>query len=263
RKILALGLSLAGLVFLVGLAVRRRLSGLWRFRLLLLWVTGCVATCFWLPAGLRALVSWPAVAGIVLTLVWYLRSLVRRQPRSAPPSANRARQAPALTHPATTAVLALVLGLTVPGRAAAPGPETIFLVAGPTAAPDDFSALVRPELLDRLEKMARQGRTNLKGAVVLGAEYKGKIKGDVVRWNADFQVYCSRKSTELTLPLSRVVLQARGSLGEPGFFAGKPVYPQVLTGQQQGYRLPLEVAEPGVYSLQLRFTVRAGQMGQD
>jgi hypothetical protein len=98
---------------------------------------------------------------------------------------------------------------------------------------------------------------------LLSADYKGKAAGAGTVWDADFQVYCFRKETTLTLPLGGVVLKPRGELGEPGFFAGKPAFPAALPRGQKGFRLPVQVAEPGLYTLSLRFTATVAESEDD
>jgi hypothetical protein len=250
------GLPFLGLALVVALGgvawgVRRRLSLRWRLRLFLALLAASGLALLWLPPALRELAWWPALAALGGLVLWYVVSTVQSQLRAAP--AGGVGKSPSGSGVKAAALLALlgVTGLT--GHAAAPAPYPVLLVPD-SQVTGKISALVTPGLLQRLEEMSRQGVAGLQGAVLLSADYKGKVAGAGTVWDAEFVVYCFGKEATLTLPLGGVVLKPRGGLGEPAFFAGKPAFPSALPRKQKGFRVPVQVAEPGLYTLSLRFT---------
>src|SRR5262249_7743769 len=146
---------------------------------------------------------------------------------------------------AAAAVLILAGLAGLGGEAAAPAPYTVLLVPESADHPDRLTALVPPDLLKRLDEWAGRGPAALRGAVLLRADYRGKVDGAAAVLDADFQVYCFGKEATLTVPLGKAALKPRGELGEAAFFAGKPAFPVALPRGQKGFRLSLQVAEPG------------------
>src|SRR5207249_1347462 len=121
-------------------------------------------------------------------------------------------------------------------------------------------------LLQRLDNVARRGVAGMRGAILLSAEYhKGKVTGTSADFEADFQVYCFSKEATLIVPLDNVILKPRGipPLERPAFFAGKTAYPVALRPPQKGYALRLLVDRPGVYTLEMRFTARIIEAGDE
>ncbi len=253
---LLLGLALAGALLLAAWPSRRLLAPRWRFRLLISWLACFGLALVWLPAALRDLAWWPLLAGSALGLAWYLWSTAAgpRRPPSAAPKTPSTQKALVPAGPVTAAVLALA-GLTaLAGAAAAPAPYRVLLVPGPAEAPDRQTALVPPELLDRLAGLTRRGVAGLRGAVLLGAEYHGKVAGGTADFEAEFQVYCFDKKATLFLPLAGVDLR-QGPDGELALFAGRPVFPAARARPQAGYAIPVQVEEAGIHPLKVRFTV--------
>jgi hypothetical protein len=257
RAILFLGVALT--LFLVLAAWRlRRLPAAWRLRLLLGLLGASSLALFWLPAALRDLAWWPALAALAGLVIWYLAATVLSQVRGA----RAGRSVQRFSGSAVRAAgLLLVVGVpSLAGRAAPPAPYTVLLVPDGTA-PGKLSALVTPGLLQRLDEMSRRGVAGLPGAVLLSAEYKGRVTAAGSVWDADFQVYCFAKEATLTLPLGDVVLEPRGDPGWPAIFAGKQAFPAALPRGQKGYRLAVRVAEPGQYTLSLRFSAAVAESG--
>jgi hypothetical protein len=258
-----LGMALAGALVAGAWLLARQLSARRRFRLLLLASVCCGLALIWLPAALKELAAWPALAAAAAAACWYLRLVIpgrgaAAKPESQPPK----RQLPrAVTASGLLGAFCLLHGAI--GLARTPDPATVLLLPGPSEAPERLSALVRPELLDRLDRLAHRRAQDLRGAVLLGAEYRGRVNRGAAEFDADFQVYCFGKEATLALPLGDVVLKARGALGEPAFFAGRPAYPVALPRKQTGYAVPLRVEEPGAYTLNVRFATAVARAGDD
>jgi hypothetical protein len=259
------GFALALLLWLVAWCLRPLLSRCWRFRLLLAWLAGFGLALLWLPASLHDIAWWPVLAGAALLILWYLWSAAARQVRVF--QAAPARPAPAGTAGAAAAAfLALACLAALPGQAAAPVPTTVLILPGPPEAPERLSALVPPELLERLDELAGRRAERLRGAILLSARYhKGKVTGTIADFEADFQVYCFSKEATLVIPLDNVILKPRGMppLDRPAFFAGKAALPVALPPPQKGYSLRLQVDKPGVYPLELRFSARVTEAGPE
>ena len=93
--------------------------------------------------------------------------------------------------------------------------------------------LAPPELLDQLHTLAQPGAGP--GAVLLSAEYAGKVVDNAAEFDATFQVYCfTDEPTTLTLPLDGVQLTGDVLLD------GAPVQATALPGPQVGFTLPMK-----------------------
>src|SRR5205823_4668046 len=124
----------------------------------------------------------------------------------------------------------------------------VLILPGPAEAPARQSVLVAPDLLKKLEELTRRGQPPARTAVVLSAEYAGRVAGERADFTAEFQVYCPADAATLPLPLGGVDLKG-GSL-----WAGARVYPVTLPAAQTGYAVPLgRRAQPGVNTLRLSF----------
>jgi hypothetical protein len=262
-----LGMSLVVVLFLATLLLRGRLSARWRYRLLLVWEGFFGLALFWLPEGLRNLALGPVLAGACLAICWYLWSTASSAWRAPDGEKGRTgegvKRGSSLSSLLPLSLFPLLLVLIAPGRAAAPAPFPVLLVPGPARAPTKRTALVSPLLLKRLEELARRSPERLSGAVPLSAKYRGKVDGRFARFDADIQVYCFGKTTTLTLPLGDVVLEPRGDFGEPALLQGTKVHPVALPRGQTGYSFALRVKEAGLYRLEIRFSVRVKESGED
>jgi hypothetical protein len=164
--LLFLGLAVAGALGGAAWGVRR-LPARRRLRLLLALLAGLVLALVWLPPALRELAWWPALAALAGLVLWYVVATVMSQFRAAP-AAGTGKGASGSAVKAAT-LLALVGVTSLAGHAAAPAPATVLLVPDSGAA-GKLSALVTPDLLQRLEALSRQGVAGLQGAVLLSAD---------------------------------------------------------------------------------------------
>src|SRR5947209_8136089 len=148
-----------------------------------------------------------------------------------------------------TTSAAIVLAVTVavlPLVAQAPAridPQVVFLIRGDE--PGQEFALATPELLRKLDDLAAPQSIIPTGAVVVAAQYQGKLHDGVAEFDARFELYHFADKGTLILPLTGVQLQ-------PGVFLdGAPVFP---VAHQGGYALPLR--GKGAHQLTLSFRLR-------
>jgi hypothetical protein len=239
----AAGLALTALLGLVFWRVGRG-----KLAFLLLWLAAAGLGLFWLPTALLPVAWWPFLAGWLIALAWHLRSAARASTRGgkAPSTAVRGT--------ALAGVLAALLAGILAGQAAAPtGPavptSTIYLVPGPADAPDKPNVLIPPELLDQLKALARPGLPGAAPAVLLSAQYDGKIVDKVAQFDAVFQVHClGDEVVSLPLPLEGVELQGDVWLD------GARAHLVALAPPQVGYAL--KVRGSGRHKIELHFQVR-------
>ncbi len=252
------GVRLAGLVGALVLGIlawslRDYFTPTWRFRLLVCWVGTAALAYFWSAGPLRELAGWLLASGLVFLLAVYGQML--RQP-SLPP-ARGSKITDKTIKAATTAVLLLFLlrlAVAPPAGAQAPEPSTVFLVPGPSNAPEQQRVLVAPDLLKRLEDLSRRGAAAPRQAVVFGASYQGKAVGAGADFTGKFLVYSFADQASLSLPLGGVDL--RGEV----FLDGFRVFPLALAGGA-GYSLP--VSGKGPHSLELSFYAPFSRTGDE
>ena len=169
--------------------------------------------------GSQAIAQPALLAGCACALVWRLRSGSRRSSvKTGVPTLTRGSQAVA----GAGAVLAL-MALAAWGRPAdspVPAPTTVFLAPGPADAPDKTFVLASPQLLERLHSLTRPA--GAPGAVLLKADYAGKIVEGAAEFDAAFQAYCfSDETTALTFPLDGVQLTGDVLLDGPSVPGGR------------------------------------------
>jgi hypothetical protein len=219
-----------------------------RLGLLLLWLAVSGLGLLWLPAAAQGL-AWPALlAGCACALVWRLRS-------GAILSCSKAWFGVRKHGPQVTAGAGAVLVLLTlvawgrPSDSTAPAPATVFIAPGPADAPDKHFVLAPPQLLERLHTLTRP--SGAPGAVLLKADYTGKVVEGAVEFDAAFQVYCfTDETTKLTLPLDGV--QLTGDI----LLDGAPVQAAALPAPQAGFTIPVagrsKTGEPP-HKLELHF----------
>src|SRR5439155_8715448 len=103
---------------------------------------------------------------------------------------------------------ALVVGCAVAmsGTSAPAGPVQVYLVIGATGDPATATVLAPPDLVDRLRESARRGAPPAK-PVLLDGRYEGRVRGDVVQFDAHFSAHCFGDGpATLTVPLAGVML---------------------------------------------------------
>jgi hypothetical protein len=272
-----LGLALAGSLALVLVALRNR-AGRKRLRFLLVWLGAAGVALAWLPVALRDLAWWPLLAGLTISLPWYLSwagSARRRAPasRSSHPTT---KGPPGSTPPggsgrgaaATGVALALVLLLLgrTPGPAQAPPearkadtatrPEVIYLVTG--TGDNEPTVLVPPGLVRRLRMMARPATVPDNGIVLVTSSCDGKLVDGAAEVEAVFGVHALGDGpATLELPLADVQL-----IGDV-LLDGARVFPVALAEPRVGYALSVRGA--GRHKVELRFRVPApgGEEGKN
>jgi hypothetical protein len=230
-------LALAACLILLFWATRQ-----WTFRrrlgLLLAGLTVTGLGFVWLPAALQFLALWPLLVGCLTALLWYLRTLARGAP--TPPDLRSS--AGVLTH---VAVFALFSAIGWTTSAAPPGPQgyTVYLLPEPTEEGEKPMVLVPTELLDQLQALTCPPTA---GAVLLAANYEGKVADGVVEFEAVFQVQClTDEATTVAIPLDGVQLQGDVLLD------GARANP--VPAARMGYVLP--VRERGRHKVELHFRV--------
>ena len=168
--------------------------------LLLVWLAAAGLGLLWLPAALQGL-AWPGLlAGCGCALVWRIRSAWRGASAKGP---GKSRPALAAAGTAGALLLIAVVGRGGPANGPTPTP-TVYISAGPAESPGKPIALAPPDLLDRLHALCRPAGP---GAVLLNAEYDGKVVEGQAEFDAVFNVYCrTDEPTTVAIPLDGVQL---------------------------------------------------------
>jgi hypothetical protein len=154
----------------------------------------------------------------------------------------------ALLLPAAHALLA-------PAPAGAPEGDPVYILPGPGGAKDQESILVTPDLLKKLDAVARRRAPAPQGAVLVSASYEGTVADTYADLKADFLVYCAADRAVVRLPLDGVDLQ-EGALLEGAF-----VYPAALPGPRAGYAVTVTGRKGQMVRLTLPFRVRVTGTG--
>jgi len=107
------------------------------------------------------------------------------------------------------------------GNAQAPDAVKVYVVPGPSEAPERYRVLVPKAALDKLDALARPG---LPPIAILSAEYDGLAAGEAVNVRAKFQIFSSNAEEQtLALPLVGVRLEKAALDGRDAFpDAGQP-----------------------------------------
>lgn len=236
-------LSLVLAVVLMAAALRsRHLPNRWQFGLLVAWLAVGGLALFWLPASIRGLAWWPTLAGLLIALGRLLRFAARDASLAAP------TLRPAETGPALAVFLALGVTASLTGQALAPAPNTVYLVPGPAGAPERQAVLAPPELVKQLETAVHRGVGALRGAVVISANYEGRVVSKTAHFEARYQVHNFSDKAVLTLPLGGIKLQE-------ALLDGAGTNPKYVTlaGQREGFTVDVDGA--GSHVLIVRFEV--------
>jgi hypothetical protein len=250
-----LGCLLAGLLLLLAVVVRRRLSARKRFRGLIAWLALAGLAVIWFPASVRPLAWGTAGAAISVALVWYAR---KGKPPDRPSSVNSLsadgkRMAVGAVATAVGFLLLIPWSAALSqGRPEPPDPSVVFLL--PESATQPQMALVPPPLLTRLKELTESGTPSARGAVPISAVYEGKLSEGRAEFRADFQVFSFADQAALRLPLGPV------ELNEGATVDGRAVYPTALPAPQTGYALPL--TGRGMHQVSLLFAARTSETGE-
>jgi hypothetical protein len=234
-----LSLGLAAVLILVGYATRR--WGRWRLAPLLAWLGLAGLGVLFLPAAVEYLAWAPLLAGGAVGFLWYAGTAVWRR---APATGTGRVAGPAVAAAVGLGLLLLTSGPA--GRAAPPTPVTVFVVPGPEDAPQKQSVLVPPDLLEQLKTLARSSLAA--GAVLVSAEYEGKIADEVADLDAAFAVQCLGDD-KVTLPLLLDGVQLYGEV----WLDGAPAQVSALVAPQTGFAL--KFAGKGRHKVELHFRV--------
>ncbi len=235
-RVLALGLTAFILLAAWG---ARDWSGRRRLGFVLTVLAGGLLSLLWLPDGLRELALGPTVAALLCGVVWYLRSL-------------REGAAPGRSEVVRKLGVAGLLGLLLAGMLSGQGedvPTTVWLLPNAAETSVRGDVLAPPELLTRLETMARRGVHGLSGVVLLGGAYEGQVEGGVGEFVAEFRVWCFAEDgpADLLLPLGGVELRET-------LLDGAPAFPTALALPRIGYSI--RVGGRGAHTLRVRFVAR-------
>jgi hypothetical protein len=237
-----LGLASALVLFFLLMRVGRLLRPPMALRLLMLATVAVGFAVVVLPQTLSELAFWPLLV-VLAQLVWSWLRCLREAPRSGPRSVPPAPRAAAVAG----AVLLSAVWLATPPAPAQPESADTLTVFYVDAGPDRQLALVRPELLKRLEELHRQAVAPIRGAFLTGASYAGKWQGDAARIDAQFELYSFADEATLHVPLAQVELL------DGAFLDGAPAFPSAAKGKS-GFVVP--VSRRGFHRLTLAMTAR-------
>jgi hypothetical protein len=198
-----------------------------------------ILSFLWLPAASRELLAAPVLLAEVLA--FGLTFTLRTWPGRAAPRLSKSTMVRTTASAIVLAVVATMpLVAQVPAR---PEPHPVLVIRGDRPG-DDF-VLVAPDLLRKLDDMAAERPVGPAGAVVVAAQYQGKLSAGVAEFEARFDLHQFADKGTFVLPLTGVQLQ-------PGVFLdGAPVFP---TAHKGGYALT--VRGKGMHQLSLRFQLR-------
>jgi len=216
-------------------------------RFLLAWLAVGGLALIWLPSPLRGLAWWPALTAVAAAVFWLARQ-----------SRKRVLPAPRSTviRPATIAtLLALIVVASVAGQAAAPAPTVVYLVPDAANDPDRMNVLAPAELMEQLQTLAKRGAASLRGAVLIGAAYEGRIDNQTAQMEARFQVHSFGEGAAfLTLPLGGVQLT-------DAMLDGAATQPTAVRQPRDGYTI--EIKGRGSHTIVMRFSVPLAGVGDD
>jgi hypothetical protein len=202
----------------------------------------------WLPSALQPLAWLPLLAGSLAALIGYLLVAVRRSMRG-----QAAISSPARALVTATALLMTLATAVTTGIAQEPAPATVYIVPDASGASNRETVLASPELLDRLDALARTGPAG-SVPVLLAASYEGKVSGKVAGFESVFEAYSPAEGpAPLTLTLDGVYLD--GDVLVDGARA-LPVTPALA---QSGFSVLLRGV--GRHKVELRFRVPVTELG--
>jgi hypothetical protein len=219
----------AGAVLIVTLGgLCRRLSAANRMRVTIMLLVAALAALVAAPLTLAEVALWWVVALMVVLVFDYRRLLKEGSAPSAPtPSSNQRRQA-ALSG-ACILLAILAGGWFARAQTVSADVFTVYLV---DAGPDRALALVRPELLKRLDEAKQKATQPVSGAVLTSATYQGKWRKPATDLQAQFDLYSFSDQAVLQVPMGGI------ELSEGAFLDGAPVFPTAAVGKT-GFVAPI------------------------
>ncbi|MGE3807009.1 MAG: hypothetical protein AB7K24_20285 [Gemmataceae bacterium] len=245
-----LGLVLAAILGWIAWRSRRWSRAL-RSSLLWCWIAAGGVALLWLPEAASRLAWYPLLVGLVVVLVSFLRSTTRRARASAA---------------AAALVVATVVAPSLHSQLPPGTVYPVYLLPAEEGKPDEQKVWAPPELIERLEKMA--DRPGMRGAVLIGASYHAKVKGNIAEFDARFQVHCfAQDKASVTIPLGannppearvKPIEQFLRQPGVPESDKGKPVALEAL--KQGGFALEVPA---GRHEILMRFQVDVSANGPD
>lgn len=199
-----------------------------------------IAAWLVLPGPIRPLVGWPLGLAVGLLVASHVtRWITARFPRPVQ---------------AASGVLLLLAAGNLTGQSPLEA-TTVWVVPAPDGQPDKELVLAPPDLLDHLQQLAKRGNPGIRGPVLTGARYEGKLVSNLAEFVAELSVWCpTDEPAILTVPLTGVELQ-EASLN------GAAAHPLALTAPASGYSFRLNQRGPHVLSL--RYSVGVSGTGAE
>ena len=245
------GWLLAALLSTIGILLVGRLGRLGVF-LLLFWLLAAGP-----PLGLgcrRRRLSGLAVGPMFAGLLVACASVFRGNPR---PNDSRTaivrpstRKHLALPGPIRTGAILLVLGLSA--AAAAPEPATVYLLPGPPSDPEPRAVLVTPELLERLNQLARP-RLALSESAFLRARYVGRGESSgMAEFEAHFDVATFINNAAVALPVGETRIREI-------LLDGAEAFPRTSSNE----RCVVEIDQKGEHRLDIKFAIPIAGAGNE
>ncbi|MFL5241343.1 MAG: hypothetical protein ACJ8FY_04490 [Gemmataceae bacterium] len=236
----AAGLILVALPLMIALLVQRARWQI-KFSLLLLCLAVSATAYFWLPASLSLLARWPFHAGLAVGSVWFLTLTIR---------INRATRIRNKKPLAIGFVMSLWL-IEMGGNAAPPDEtpsNTVYEIPESKDAPNRRLVLASPHLLKRLEELARSGAAAPHGAVILSADYAGKVAARGMEFEAELNIQSFEdRLTTINVPLKGAQVH------EDVLLDGARTYPLVEKAPKNGISLKIEGR--GLHTVRMHFRV--------
>jgi len=232
----------------------RVLPGMRFFRGLLLWNIVWGLAAIWVGSAFRTLALAPVIASLTIGLLAYVLAIVRESPgtpRRGLSTQTMVRGISSIVPLGLIILAALCLPPMYAGGGKEPAnPNTVLILQGKPApdGTDRAMVLVSPELVRRLKDLAQGPLDAPAQAMLIRGDYRGQVKGGLIVFQANFDVYCLTDKSHLIVPLTGVDLQEGSTLD------GKAVFPSPNAGPLGGYALP--IAGKGFHRLSLAFTSR-------
>lgn len=157
-----------------------------------------------LPSVLTPLVFWPMAAGLLIGIGFVIGGLFRSKKPSASPSKIVSKLA------ATSILLTLAYVGSI-NLLAAPAENTdlpmVYVVPPAVGSSDRETILAPANWLASLDALSRKAQEGPQSAILVSAEYEGRIVSTSVDVTAQYRVFLNPKRGRLTIPLKGVQIQ--------------------------------------------------------